>query len=622
VQEGSVTNDRKDKKVDAPRRPFGWTQFVVLLVITTVMIWTLSARQAGEPTLSLSELAQQVQAGKVERITLVGDVLWIKDLHGDQFTARKEPDVSLVQALVDLGASPAAVSQVAIDVRAPSAGWELLAILAWWLVPLLLLVGLWWFWMRGSGAGGIDRALNFGRSRARLVSPDQGGRVTFEDVAGADEAKAELQEVVEFLKQPEKFIKLGARIPKGVLLVGPPGCGKTLLAKAVAGEAGVPFFTISGSEFVEMFVGVGASRVRDLFDNAKKHTPCIVFIDEIDAVGRQRGAGLGASHDEREQTLNQILVELDGFNTDQHLIVLAATNRPDILDPALLRPGRFDRQVVIDRPDLAGREAILRVHARGKPLSPDVDLNLIARQTTGFSGADLENVINEAAILAARRNRSLIGMADLQDGVEKVMAGPERSSRRLSETERKVIAYHEAGHALVKSLLPGCDPVRKVSIVPRGTALGYTLDAPEEDQVLMPRTKFEDELAGLLAGRAAEALVFKDVTTDAADDLQQATDLARQMVMRFGMSDALGPLTYGRREELVFLGRELGEQRDYSEATARQIDREIRRLIDHAYQRAVATVTAHHNSLEHLARLLLQRETLDGSELRTALGLA
>jgi cell division protease FtsH len=619
----SSPNDRNGKKVETPRRLLRCAQLALLLVIASAMIWSLSKRQVNESTLTLSELAQQVQAGKVERITLVGDVLWVKDRNGDEFAARKETDVSLVQALVDLGASPAAISQVAIDVQSPSGGLDWLVMLAWWLVPLLLVVGLWWFWMRGSGAGGIDRAFRFGQSRARLVNPDQRMRVTFENVAGADEAKAELQEVVEFLRQPAKFISLGARIPKGVLLVGPPGCGKTLLAKAVAGEAGVPFFSISGSEFVEMFVGVGASRVRDLFNQAKKYAPCIVFVDEIDAVGRQRGAGLGASHDEREQTLNQILVEMDGFDTNQHLIVLAATNRPDILDPALLRPGRFDRQVVIDRPDIAGREAILQVHAQGKPLAPDVDLKVIACQTAGFSGADLENVINEAAILAARHNRSLIGMADLQDGVEKVMAGPERPSRRLSEAERTVIAYHEAGHALVKSLLPGCDPVRKVSIVPRGMVLGYTLDAPEEDRVLTPRAKFNDELIGLLAGRAAEALIFEeDVTTDAADDLKQATDLARQMVMRFGMSDTLGPLTYGRREELVFLGRELGEQRDYSEATARQIDHEIQRLIDHAYQRAVAMVTAHRESLEHLARLLLQRETLDAGELRAALGLA
>jgi cell division protease FtsH len=438
--------------------------------------------------------------------------------------------------------------------------------------------------------------------------------VTFKDVAGVDEAKEELREVVEFLKEPEKFISLGARIPKGVLLVGAPGTGKTLMAKAVSGEAGVPFFSISGSEFVEMFVGVGASRVRDLFDQAKRHSPCIVFVDEIDAVGRHRGAGLGGSHDEREQTLNQILVEMDGFDTDTNVIIIAATNRPDILDPALLRPGRFDRRVVLDRPDMRGREEILKVHLKGKPLTKDIDVTTLAKLTPGFVGADIENLVNEAAILAARRNQKLIAMEEFQEAIERVIAGPERKSRLISEEEKEIIAYHEAGHALVQRTLPLCDPVRKITIVSRGMALGYTMSLPDDDHLLQSKARFRDQLAGMLGGRVAEEIMFDDVTTGAGNDLERATELARKMVTRYGMSDSLGPMTFGQKEELVFLGREISEQRDYSESTAQAIDSEVRRFIDEAHDRAKQALTEYRDKLVAVATRLIEVETLDADE--------
>jgi len=481
-------------------------------------------------------------------------------------------------------------------------------------VPLLL-IGLFLIFMLRQAQTGNNQALSFGKSRARMFTGDRPNS-TFDDVAGADEAKEELQEVVEFLKDPDRFTVLGARIPKGVLLVGPPGTGKTLMARAVAGEAGVPFFSISGSEFVEMFVGVGASRVRDLFDQAKRNSPCIVFVDEIDAVGRQRGAGLGGSHDEREQTLNQILVEMDGFDTDVKVIILAATNRPDILDPALLRPGRFDRRVVLDRPDRKGREAILNVHVRHKPLGKDVDLSVLAKQTPGFTGADIENLVNEAAILAARRNKRAISMDELQEAVERVIAGPERKSRLISEKEKRIIAYHEAGHALVQLKLENCDPVHKVSIVSRGMMGGYTMALPEDDRTLYSKAKFEDELAGMLGGRAAEELVFTDVTTGASSDLRRATQMVRSMIMEYGMSDLLGQRTFGQKEELIFLGREIAEQRDYSEEVAVQIDREIKAFIDRAYSRARDVLTADREKLDALANLLIEKETLDGPELQ------
>jgi len=451
--------------------------------------------------------------------------------------------------------------------------------------------------------------MSFGKSRARMFTGDQPS-VTFTDVAGVEEAKEELQEVVEFLREPEKFISLGARIPKGVLLVGPPVTGKTLLAKAVSGEAGVPFFSISGSEFVEMFVGVGASRVRDLFDQAKRHSPCIVFVDEIDAVGRQRGAGLGGSHDEREQTLNQMLVEMDGFDTDTNVIIMAATNRPDILDPALLRPGRFDRRVVLDRPDMRGREAILRVHIKGKPLATNADLGVLARSTPGFVGADLENLVNEGAILAARRNKKAIEQEDLEEAIERVIAGPERKSRLISESEKRIVAYHEAGHAVVMNAVPESDPVHKVSITARGMAGGYTLALPEEDRTLMGRKKLIAEMVGLMGGRAAEEIVFNDITSGASNDLERVTKMARAMVTRLGMSTDLGPMTYGQKEELIFLGREISEQRDYSEAVAELIDKEVRTLVNDAYERAKKILVQYRDALDSIAYKLLEVETL------------
>jgi cell division protease FtsH len=466
--------------------------------------------------------------------------------------------------------------------------------------------------------GSNNQALSFGKSRARMFTGDQ-PTVTFEDVAGVKEAKEELYEVVEFLQEPEKFISLGARIPKGVLLVGAPGTGKTLMAKAVSGEAGVPFFNISGSDFVEMFVGVGASRVRDLFDQAKRHSPCIVFVDEIDAVGRHRGAGLGGSHDEREQTLNQILVEMDGFDTDTNVIILAASNRPDILDPALLRPGRFDRRVVLDIPDIKGREGILEVHVRGKPLADDIDLQVLARQTPGFVGADIENMVNEAAILAARRDKQVIGMDEFTEAIERVIAGPERKSRIISDEEKEIIAYHEAGHAVVMSNLAHSDPVHKVSIVSRGMALGYTMPLPEEDRYLKHRARFKDQLAGLLGGRVAEELIFDDVTTGAANDLGQVTKLARKMVCEFGMSEKLGPMTFGQRQELVFLGKDIAEQRDYSEAVSQEIDHEVRYFVDEAYSRAKEILTTYRDKLVALAQRLIEDETLEGPELEAML---
>ena len=477
---------------------------------------------------------------------------------------------------------------------------------------VLDLGGVFWFVFR-QAQGSNNAAMSFGKSRARMFTGDQ-PTVTFEDVAGVDEAKEELQEVVEFLREPEKFISLGARIPKGVLLVGPPGTGKTLLAKAVSGEAGVPFFSISGSEFVEMFVGVGASRVRDLFDQAKRHSPCIVFVDEIDAVGRQRGAGLGGSHDEREQTLNQMLVEMDGFDTDTNVIIMAATNRPDILDPALLRPGRFDRRVVLDRPDMRGREAILKVHVKGKPLAPDIDLMVLARSTPGFVGADLENLVNEAAILAARRNKKVIEQPELEEAIERVIAGPERRSRLITEEEKTIVAYHEAGHAVVAHVLPNADPVHKVTIVARGMAGGYTMALPQEDRTLMSRSKILDDLVFTLGGRAAEEIVFNDITSGASNDLERVTRMARSMVMRLGMSTEMGPMVYGQKEELIFLGREISEQRDYSEAVAEQIDQEVRRLVADAYDKARQLLTQYREKLDLIAQKLLEVETLSRDE--------
>ena len=487
-------------------------------------------------------------------------------------------------------------------------------------IILVILIAAFMWWVLRQTQSGNNQAMSFGRSRARMVTGDKPA-ITFADVAGVEEAKQELTEIVEFLKFPEKFVALGARIPKGCLLVGPPGTGKTLLSKAVAGEAGVPFFSISGSEFVEMFVGVGASRVRDLFDQAKKNSPCIVFVDEIDAVGRQRGAGLGGGHDEREQTLNQLLVEMDGFETNTHVIVIAATNRPDVLDPALLRPGRFDRHVTLDRPDIKGRRAILDVHARNKPLDSTVDLDVLGRQTPGFSGADLANLINEAAILAARANKKMIGMDELEEAIARVIAGPERKSRRISDHEKEVIAYHETGHALVMKALPHADPVHKVSIISRGMALGWTLSLPEEDKYLISRDELMDQIAGIMGGRVAEEIVFGDITSGAENDIQKATQMARRMVTQWGMSEKLGTVSMGHREELVFLGRDLGEQRNYSEEVAAVIDEEIRSIVNHGYQTAKVILTAQRHKMDAVVERLKIVETLDGKELDDILAL-
>ena len=477
-----------------------------------------------------------------------------------------------------------------------------------YILPFIFMLGIFWFFMR-QAQGSNNAAIAFSKSRARMMSGEH-PTVTFADVAGVEEAKEELQEVVEFLKEPQKFISLGARIPKGVLLVGSPGTGKTLMAKAVSGEAGVPFFSISGSEFVEMFVGVGASRVRDLFDQAKKHSPCIVFVDEIDAVGRHRGAGLGGSHDEREQTLNQLLVEMDGFDTDTNVIIMAATNRPDILDPALLRPGRFDRRVMLDKPDMTGRVEILKVHVRGKPLSPAVDLELLARATPGFVGADLENLVNEAAILAARRNKKVIEQSEFEEAIERVIAGPERKSRLINPDEKKIIAYHEAGHAVVINTLPEGDPVQKVSIISRGMAGGFTLSLPEEDRVLDSKKKLIATMVGMLGGRAAEEVIFDDITSGASSDIENVTKLARRMVTRLGMSEELGPMVYGQKEELVFLGREISEQRDYSEYVAQKIDQEVREIVSQAYKQAKEILVTYKDKLIEVAEKLLEVETL------------
>lgn len=488
----------------------------------------------------------------------------------------------------------------------------------WWtnlfinFLPILLLIGI-VFFMLNQTQGGGSRVMSFGKSRAKLHA-DEKKRVTFEDVAGADEVKQELEEVVEFLKHPKKFNELGAKIPKGVLLYGPPGTGKTLLARAVAGEAGVPFFSISGSDFVEMFVGVGASRVRDLFEQAKKNAPCIVFIDEIDAVGRQRGAGLGGGHDEREQTLNQLLVEMDGFNPNEGIIIVAATNRPDILDPALLRPGRFDRQIVVDVPDITGRKEILQVHIKGKPLAEDVDLGVLARRTPGFTGADLANLVNEAALLAARRNKKLINMFELEESIERVVAGPEKKSKVISEKEKRLVSYHEAGHALVSTLLPGSDPVHKVSIIPRGRAGGYTLILPTEDRYYRTKSMLLDEIVVLLGGRVAESLVLGDISTGAQNDLERATSIARKMIMEYGMSDEIGPLTLGHKSEQVFLGRDITRDRNYSEEVAFKIDKEVRKIIDDSYAKAEDLLNSNIEKLHLIASTLMEKETLDSDE--------
>ena len=592
---------------------FGFTLLVVSVIAVAGYFYLFQPRQ---PTtyIPISKLGQDVQLGTVKRIS-TADGTTINVTYTDGTTAmsiKAAGDSGIEETLNNLNVSPARIAAIEITYEKPSQWNDILPILLG-VVPLIFIGAMLFFFMRRAQSGN-NQMLSFGKSRARLSSSDK-PTITFVDVAGVDEAKQELQEVVEFLKEPAKFTALGARIPRGVLLVGPPGTGKTLMARAVAGEANVPFFSISGSEFVEMFVGVGASRVRDLFATAKKNSPCIVFVDEIDAVGRHRGAGVGGSNDEREQTLNQILVEMDGFDTDTHVIIIAATNRPDILDPALLRPGRFDRRVIIDRPDMNGRKQILQVHLKGKPVSDEVDLGVVAKLTSGFSGADIENLVNEAAILAARRDKKATGMGELQESIEKVVAGPERKSRLIIEEEKRIVAYHEAGHALVMHILPNCDRVYKVSLNSRGAALSYTMRLPEDDRYLQRRAKFMDDLAGVFGGQAAEEIVFGDTTTGAADDLESATDLARAMVTRYGMSDKLGPRTFGAREEMIFLGREISERRNYGEEAARQIDEEIKKIIATAYAKATEVIRAYRDVLDAIANRLILVESIDGAEL-------
>ncbi|MEZ4867090.1 MAG: ATP-dependent zinc metalloprotease FtsH [Caldilineaceae bacterium] len=586
----------------------------LLILITGVVVFynTPWATQTPEQ-ITLSQLANSIQQNRVKSIVVRGEeVRVVVNENQPPLISRRESGIPLTQTLSGLGVEPTQLNKVKIQYEVPGNGSNWLALLIN-LLPLVFIAGLFFILFRQT-QGSNNQALSFGKSRARLFTGNR-PTITFDDIAGAEESKQELQEVVEFLKEPQKFAALGARIPKGVLLVGPPGTGKTLMAKAVSGEAGVPFFSISGSEFVEMFVGVGASRVRDLFEQAKRNSPCIIFIDEIDAVGRYRGTGLGGSHDEREQTLNQILVEMDGFGTDTNVILIAATNRPDILDPALLRPGRFDRRVTMDRPDVQGRRAILNVHVKGKPVAPDVDLDQIARQTPGFVGADLENVVNEAAILAARRNKRAIGTAELQEAVERIgLGGPERRSRLITPNDKKVLAYHEAGHAVVASLCEHADPIQKITIVPRGQAGGYLWQVSDHDRVLASRSYYMDNIAVALGGRIAEELVFDHMSTGASADIQQLTNMARAMVTKYGMSDKMGPLQFGQQEELVFLGRELAEQRDYSEEVAEQIDAEVHKIIDSAYQRVRQLLGDNIQKLHAIAQALIDRETLNNDE--------
>ena len=580
------------------------TFYLLIIIVAIWMIDYYSASTVSKTDITYSAFMKHVQQDEVKQVTIVDNVISGKLKDGKDFSTVAPSDDSLIPTLRARD----------IEIKA-----ELPPQPPWWttilssLLPMLLIVGIWFMLMQQSQGGG-GRVMNFGKSRARRYDEDN-IKITFKDVAGADEAKQELEEVVEFLKHPKKYNDLGAKIPKGVLLYGPPGTGKTLLAKAVAGEAGVPFFSISGSDFVEMFVGVGASRVRDLFEQAKKSAPCIVFIDEIDAVGRQRGAGLGGGHDEREQTMNQLLVEMDGFGANEGIIMIAATNRPDILDPALLRPGRFDRQIVVDRPDIKGRQEILKVHVKGKPISPEVELGVIARRTPGFTGADLSNLVNEAALMAARKNKNKIDMPEMEEAAERVIMGPERRSRVISDKEKRLTAYHEGGHTLVGMLLDNTDPVHKVTIIPRGRAGGYTLSLPKEDRYYATRSEMLDELKVLLGGRVAEALVLKEISSGASNDLQRATSLARQMICEYGMSPELGPMTFGHRQDQVFLGRDIGRDKDYSEEVAAKIDKEIRKFIDEAYQKTESLLNENMDKLHLIADALIERETLEGEEI-------
>lgn len=579
--------------------------YLIVLAVIGLIIWSLLVPTGEKPNqVPISQIAEEINKGKVDKIKVVNDQITADFKDGSQQQAYKEAGVGLN----DYGITP---DKVEIDVANPQKGsiWPTLLSV---LLPFLLIGGFLYFMFR-QAQGGNMRAMNFGQSRARLFTPGD-KKTTFADVAGLEEPKQELYEVVEFLKSPGKFKLLGAEIPKGVLLVGPPGCGKTLLARAVAGEAGVPFFSISASEFVEMFVGVGAARVRDLFEKAKRNAPAILFVDELDAIGRQRGSGLGGSHDEREQTLNQILVEMDGFETDTRVIVMAATNRPDVLDPALLRPGRFDRRVVIDLPDLKEREAILKIHSKNKPLSKDADLERLSRSTAGLSGADLRNVMNEAAILAARENLKSINQNSLNSAIEKVMLGPERKSHLLSSKEKEISAYHESGHAILGKILPNCDPIHKISVVSRGVALGYTWSLPTEDRKLYSKAKFNDEIAQLLGGWVSEKLIYGQVTTGAQNDLKRASQIARDMVMVYGMSDVFGPVVLGDREEMIFLGREIHESKNYSEAKAAQIDVEVDKIIADAQKVATEVLKKHKPLLKKIAEKLIKEETIEGVE--------
>ena len=575
--------------------------YLLIIAAFVIAIDAFSGQSANKSELSYTGFIQQVQQKKVESVTITNDHgIKGKLKNGTEFNSYAPSDETLIKTLQDNG--------VEITAAPPEQP-------AWWMsllgsaIPIIILVVLFFFIMQQTQGGG-GRVMNFGKSRAKLMG-EGNVKVSFKDVAGAEEAKQELEEVVEFLKDPGKFTTIGAKIPKGVLLAGPPGTGKTLLAKAVAGEAGVPFFTISGSDFVEMFVGVGASRVRDLFTQAKKNAPCIIFIDEIDAVGRQRGAGLGGGHDEREQTLNQLLVEMDGFGANEGIITIAATNRPDILDPALLRPGRFDRQVIVGRPDLRGREAILKVHARNKPLADDVDLKTIAKKTPGFTGADLSNLLNEAALLAARLNKKVITMAEVEEASEKVSMGPERRSHIVSEKDRKLTAYHESGHAIVAHLLPHADPVHKVTIIPRGAAGGYTMMLPTEEQNYKTKSQLLADIRVALGGRIAEALILDEISTGASGDLQSVTNTARAMVTRWGMSDELGPIVFGEQQEQVFLGKNLGHERNYSEEIAAKIDAEIHRIVEEAYKDVTKLLSDNEKFLHDMANALLEEETID-----------
>jgi cell division protease FtsH len=609
------------------RNSFIWLVLMVFVLAIAFQVFrgsgsTPTTVPLTGPNSLITRVQRDINRGVQVKLTQNTDTVDLEEANNStKYEAHFNSNVDLTQFLKTAGVKPESVRFqrfVSVSFNPPSQLGNWISTIIGFL-PLLIFGALILFMMR-QAQGSNNQALSFGKSRARMFAGNR-PTITFTDVAGVEEAKQELAEVVEFLKYPDKFAALGARIPRGVLLVGPPGTGKTLLSRAVAGEAGVPFFSISGSEFVEMFVGVGASRVRDLFDQAKRNAPCIVFVDEIDAVGRQRGAGLGGSHDEREQTLNQILVEMDGFDTNTNVIVIAATNRPDVLDPALLRPGRFDRQVVLDNPDIRGRLQVLEVHARGKPFEKNVNLQTLAKQTPGFSGADLNNLLNEGAILAARRNKKAIGMHELEEAIDRVISGPERKSRLISEKEKAITAYHEVGHALVARLLPNLDPIHKVTIVARGLAGGYTRLLPQEDRYLYSKKQFEETLAFSLGGHVAEQLIFGDVTTGASNDIERATHLARQMVTQFGMSERLGPVAFGKKDEMVFLGRDIGEQRNYSEAVAQEIDSEVRNLINHAYIVAREILIRHKDKLVTVSEKLITEETMEGPYFDEIMGL-